>query len=423
MNTVVIGAQWGDEGKAKIVDILSEKADIVVRYQGGANAGHTVVHNDQKYILHLIPTGILHPDTICLIGNGVVVDLEALLQEIADLEALGIDTKGRIKISNNAHVLLPFHKMIDANFEESTDSTTIGTTKRGIGPCYTDKYNRVGVRISDLFWPEVFKKRLSENLATKNLIVSHLLKQEKIDINQVINQVESILPRIEPMVVNGVNYLHQQIAAGRKILFEGAQGTLLDVDFGTYPFLTSSNPTIGGVFTGTGINPAQITDIIGITKAYQTRVGTGPFPTELIGEPGEQLRRVGHEFGATTGRPRRCGWLDLVALKYAVMVNGFTQLALTKIDILDQYDEINLGIGYIYNGNELSEYPIDTHILGQCRVKYETLPGWGQSLTGLTNYADFPENAQKYIQYIEDFTRCRVGMVSTGPGRSEIVWR
>lgn len=420
-NTAVIGAQWGDEGKAKIVDILSEKADIIARYQGGANAGHTVISGDRKYIFHLVPTGILHPDKICVIGNGVVVDLEALLEEIETLKQEGVQIDGRIKIASNAHVVLPFHKLLDTVMEDQSGDQKIGTTQRGIGPTYTDKVSRVGIRVADLFKPDVLRERLSHNLQTKDVILTHLFKKDPISMADVLAYCQRMAGKIEGMVCDAPNYLHQAIGDGKSILFEGAQGTLLDIDFGTYPYLTSSNPTIGGVFSGTGINPGQLQHIIGIVKAYQTRVGTGPFPTECLDATGEKLRALGGEFGATTGRPRRCGWLDLVALRYAARINGFTQIALTKMDVLDHFDRVKVCRAYRFQSQEIVDFPTDSHDLARCEPIYEELPGWKTPVTGQRSFSDLAQPAVDFIQMIETWVDCPVTLVSTGPERSEII--
>ncbi len=422
-NAVVIGAQWGDEGKAKIVDILSEKADVVVRYQGGANAGHTVVKEDRKFIFHLVPTGMLHPGKMCVIGNGAVIDIEALLREIGELEQNGLEVRSRLLISGTAHVVLPFHKVMDSVMEDDLGEGKRGTTKRGIGPAYADKISRIGVRIAELFDVDVLRDRLKESLRYKNTLLQHLFHQEPIRIDDVLAYCQNMAEQIKGMVTNTTQYLHQAIGQDKRVLFEGAQGTLLDVDFGTYPYLTSSNPCIGGVFSGTGINPWQIQDIIGVVKAYQTRVGTGPFPTELTDTVGNRLREVGGEYGATTGRPRRCGWLDLVALKYAVQVNGFNQIALTKMDILDKFDRIYVCTHYRYRGESIDFFPQLTSELVQCEPVYEEHTGWDKPMSSLTEYADLPEKARAFIARIEEAVQIRVTMISTGARRSEIIWR
>lgn len=422
-NKVVIGAQWGDEGKAKIVDILSEEADIVVRYQGGANAGHTVVKDGKKYIFHLVPTGMLHPGKMCLIGNGVVVDFVELFNELKQLQDQGIDTTNRLKVSINAHVLFPFHKTLDASFEDANKEMMIGTTKRGIGPCYTDKINRCGIRVGDLFNIESLKNKLQLNLMSKNLILNNLYRQPSLSLDDLVRYCADIREKVKDMVVDSVEYLHNEIKNGKSILFEGAQGTLLDIDFGAYPYLTSSHPSIGGVFYGSGINPSQLKEIIGVVKAYQTRVGTGPFPTELTGELGQKIRELGAEYGATTGRPRRCGWLDLVSLRYSMRLNGFTQIALTKMDILDHLKEIYICKAYKLGSDIIDYYPMDTATLEKCTPIFEKLDGWGCSITGLTDYTKLPSAAKDYIKVIEDFVHCPVTMISTGAGRSEIIWR
>ncbi|OQY29599.1 MAG: adenylosuccinate synthase [Candidatus Cloacimonetes bacterium 4572_55] len=424
-NTAIIGAQWGDEGKAKIVDILSRDADVIVRYQGGANAGHTVVKDGVKFIFHLVPTGALYPDKTCVIGNGVVLDPEQLLEEISCLEEKGIFLKDRLKISGNAHIVFPFHKLLDSAMETDSAAQKIGTTLRGIGPAYTDKMRRIGVRIYDLYHPDVLKERLETNLKYKNAIIREIFHKKEILLEEILSYCMKIASRIESMVCDTGNFLHQRIREGDSILFEGAQGTLLDIDFGTYPYLTSSNPTIGGLFSGTGVNPGQLDEIIGIAKAYQTRVGDGPFPTELIDETGDKLRQSGNEYGATTGRPRRCGWLDLAALRYAVKINGFTRIALTKIDVLDKFDTIYICTGYQISEEEgsISRYPEDSTRLAQCQPIYKELPGWEGTVRGATDYKEFPKNARRFIEKIENFIHCQISLISTGPDRTEIVRR
>ncbi|HAW07589.1 MAG TPA: adenylosuccinate synthase, partial [Bacteroidetes bacterium] len=348
--TVILGTQWGDEGKGKIVDLLSDKYDIVARYQGGANAGHTVVINGKKFILHLIPSGILHPNTVCIIGNGTVIDPDALISEINTLEQEGIKVRDRLLISHKAHLIMPYHKLLDTISESTLSQKAIGTTGRGIGPAYIDKFTRVGIRIVDLLNLDTFTEKLRFNINEKNNLLRKLYQTNELNIDEIIHKYLEFDKIIDPYIKDTTTYLNQAIADGKSILAEGAQGAMLDVDHGTYPFVTSSNPTVGGACTGLGIPPTSINRIIGVVKAYSTRVGNGPFPTEQFDENGEQLRKIGDEFGSTTGRPRRCGWLDLFALKYSAMINGFKEIALTKIDVLENFETIKVCTGYNYQG-------------------------------------------------------------------------
>ncbi len=419
--TVVVGAQWGDEGKGKIVDVLSEDADIVARYQGGANAGHTIVVGNQQYILHLIPAGILHAKPICIIGNGVVVDPVALLEEIAMLQEHGIPIEGRLYISHKAHVIMPYHKALDAANERRQ---SIGTTGRGIGPAYADKINRTGIRIVDLLDPHHLEQKLRKNIAEKTALLQQYYGiTPNFDVEAMVQEYLAFDKKIDPYVRDVTGLLHQAIADGKNILLEGAQGALLDVDHGTYPYVTSSNPTSGGACTGVGIPPTVITEIIGIVKAYTTRVGNGPFPTEQTGAVGDQLRRQGQEFGATTGRPRRCGWLDLVALRYSAMVNGFTSIALTKLDVLSTFSEIPVATAYQVDGEILKSFPVDPPTLERVVPEYTTLPGWKTSLEGVRRFDQLPVQAQRYVGFIEEFLQVPVRMISTSPNRQDIVFR
>jgi adenylosuccinate synthase len=420
--TIVVGAQWGDEGKGKIVDLLSEKADIVARYQGGANAGHTIVINGKKTVLHLIPSGILQPDVQCVIGNGVVIDPAALMEEIRMLEENGVTIEGRLFISHKAHLIMPYHKMLDIAREKQS-SSAIGTTGRGIGPAYIDKANRVGIRIVDLLDRKVFEEKLRANVEEKNVVLKKIYDSEELNIEEIVAEYLSFDVSIDPYITDTTIFLNQAIADGRQVLMEGAQGALLDLDHGTYPFVTSSNPTSGGACTGLGVPPTSISRIIGVVKAYSTRVGNGPFPTELHDATGEQLRAEGHEFGATTGRPRRCGWLDLVALKYSVMINGITEIALTKMDVLNSFAEIRLCTGYTYNDKRLKSFPADCSTLDGLMPEYETMPGWQSSLAGMTSFDELPEAARNYIRRIEEYTGARVSIVSLSPDREDTIVR
>lgn len=418
---LVVGAQWGDEGKGKIVDLISQGADIVARYQGGANAGHTLVIEGKQYILHLIPSGILNPDVICVIGNGVVIDPVALEQEIQMLASHGIDVAGRLFISHRAHLIMPYHKMMDQVREKS--SNTIGTTGRGIGPSYIDKAKRSGIRIVDLLDRKGLEEKIRVNLKEYNDILTKIYSEEEMDVEQIIETYLNFDKTIDPYVTDTSLLLNQAIKEGKKVIVEGAQGALLDIDHGTYPFVTSSNPTSGGACTGLGIPPTAIKEIIGIVKAYATRVGNGPFPTELENEIGEQLRSQGHEFGATTGRKRRCGWLDLFALKYSVMVNGINNIALTKLDVLDNFETIKVCVGYKQNGKVLKSLPADVQSYENLELEYVEFPGWKTNLTGIREYDKLPENVKTYIKFIEDYTETKVGLISVSPDRADSILR
>ncbi len=416
--TVVVGAQWGDEGKGKIVDVLAQDAHIVARYQGGANAGHTVTYNGHRLVLHLIPSGILHPHVQCVIGNGVVVDPVALREELTMLAALGIETTGRLFISNRAHLIMPYHKLLD-QAQEHQSTHPIGTTGRGIGPAYIDKFRRTGIRIVDLLHRTIFEAKLRRNVEENNALLRMLYQTEELDIEAIVHEYLAFDAFIDPYVTDTAALLAEALRAGKSIIAEGAQGALLDVDHGTYPYVTSSNPTSGGACTGLGIPPTAITRIIGVVKAYTTRVGYGPFPTEETGAIGEELRRLGGEFGATTGRPRRCGWLDLVALRYSVMVNGITELALTKLDVLSHFAEIPVCTGYRIGQKRLRFFPPDCATLEQVEPEYTILPGWQQPLNGIERLEQLPTAARRYIAFIEDFVGVPVRMLSLGPERTE----
>jgi adenylosuccinate synthase len=416
---VIVGAQWGDEGKGKIVDLLSEDIDIVARYQGGANAGHTVVIGDQQYVLHLIPSGIFHPNVKCIIGNGVVIDPVALIEEIYQLQMFNYDLSGRLFISNNSHVIFPYHKIIDKLREQAIDK--IGTTGRGIGPAYIDKVSRIGIKVADLFNIDTFTKKLDSNLKYYNNLFEHIFKSEKIDKEKIISEYRHYIPIIKDYAVDTLLYLNNAIKDGKKILAEGAQGALLDVDHGTYPFVTSSNPTSGGACTGLGIPPTSIKSILGITKAYCTRVGNGPFPTELLNEVGENIRATGHEFGATTGRPRRCGWLDTVALKYSIMVNGIDSLAITKIDVLREFEEIFICVGYELKGKILTNFPTDFETLSEVKPIYERHEGWKTAISDCKSYDELPGKLKIYLDIIEEITETPISIISVGPKRDQTI--
>ena len=417
-HTAVVGSQWGDEGKGKIVDLLSEKADIVARSQGGANAGHTVILKGEEFILHLIPSGILHPEKICLIGNGVVTDLWRLQDEIEGLEKRNINVRDRLKISGLSHLVMPYHKWSEQHMEKLLGKNSVGTTLRGIGPTYTDKYSRVGIRIYDLYFPKLLKEKLELNYRLKKEAISDFGEGEYTDLNKLFDRLQEFAQYLKPMVVDAPIYVEKAHRNGKSILFEGAQGTLLDIDYGTFPYVTSSNTTVAGACTGLGVSPSYIGRVIGIVKAYQTRVGNGPFPTELDDSQGENLRAAGKEFGASTGRPRRTGWLDLVLLKYSVRINGMTDLAITKLDVLDDLDEIKVCTRY-----ELPEDRGEFLISNLDCVKpvYKTLPGWKKSIKGLTNFEDLPQQTKDYIKFIEDYVGCKASIISTGAGREETI--
>lgn len=417
--TVIVGSQWGDEGKGKIVDILSERFDIVVRYQGGANAGHTVEIGDKKFILHLIPSGILRENVLCVIGNGVVIDPKALLDEITLLEGMGIGIKNRLFISHNAHLIMPYHKLLDSLSESS--SSKIGTTGRGIGPCYIDKYARKGIKIVDLLDKKILEEKIKQNLEEKNNLLKKVYNQKELDVNEIIKEYLEFDDAIDQYITDAPLFLNSALDEGKSILLEGAQGALLDVDFGTYPFVTSSNPTSGGACTGSGIPPTRITSVVGVVKAYTTRVGLGPFPTELLDKDGEDLRKVGAEFGATTGRPRRCGWYDAFLVGYSRMINGIEKVAVTKLDVLSHFDEIKVCVGYEINGKLLKSYPTNESQMMQVTPVYETLPGWKSDLSNIISYDQLPAEAKNYLEFISQKSGFEIFMVSVGPRRDQTI--
>ncbi|MFD2531731.1 adenylosuccinate synthase [Gracilimonas halophila] len=418
---VVIGAQWGDEGKGKIVDLLSDKADYVVRFQGGANAGHTLKFDDKKFVLHLIPSGIFNGDADCVIGNGVVIDPIALVDEIKGVQEMGFSLEGRFFISQTAHVILPYHKLLDQLKEKRRGGDAIGTTGRGIGPAYVSKVSRVGIRMVDLLDREVLRKKIDQNLKDINFALENLYKEPPLKTDDLMEELEVSIKALEPFICNTTNLLHEGINNKKSILLEGAQGTLLDVDHGTYPYVTSSSPTSGGACIGSGIAPTALTNVMGITKAYCTRVGNGPFPTELLDETGEELRKKGAEFGATTGRPRRCGWLDLVALKYVVQLNGMNELTLTKMDVMDGFKEIKVCTSYRIDGKETDVFPLCLDEIEKIEPVYITLPGWKNSIEGITDWNDLPSTAQSYIRFVEEYLGVKFTIISTGPKRNETI--
>lgn len=417
---VVVGTQWGDEGKGKIVDVLADQADMVVRFQGGDNAGHTVIVNGNKHVLHLLPSGVLREEAECIIGPGVVCNPFVLLKEMETLKASGLSTD-HIRISDRAQMLLPYHCYQD-ELEEAVASTKIGTTKRGIGPCYQDKYARKGIRYHEFKDFEQFKKRLKENVERKNELFTKVYQAEPIDYEKMERDLEAIHDQIVPMLVESTHLVNEAIDEGKEVLFEGAQAAMLDINYGTYPYVTSSSPTSAGVTIGTGVAPSKLDQVIGVVKAYSTRVGEGPFVSELFDESGQWLQNKGHEFGATTGRPRRCGWLDLVVIKHAHMLNGLTDIVLTKLDVLDDLEEIKVCTGYELDGETITYIPSDPQDVAKAKPVYITLPGWKEDISAIKNYEELPENAKKYIQFIEEFVGVPVSMVSVGPDRNNNIY-
>lgn len=415
---MVLGTQWGDEGKGKIVDYLAQKADVVIRSQGGNNAGHTVVADGQSFALRLLPSGILFSEKTCIIGNGVVVNPEVLLEEIDGMVKKGV-TISKLEVSTRAHVIMPYHIRIDEEDEKLRGDDKIGTTKNGIGPCYADKINRVGIRIGDLMDRDVFYQKLKTNLELKNRLFATYYNCEGFDFEEIFTKYTALAERIRPYVKDTEYSANQYIKEGKKVLFEGAQATMLDLDHGTYPFVTSSNPTAGGACVGSGVGPRMMSNIIGVVKAYTTRVGAGPFPAEQSNKIGEYLRETGHEFGTVTGRSRRCGWFDSVVVRYAAMLNSLDYLAITRLDILDGLDTINICKGYMYKGIELKEYPESLNILQDVEPVYEELPGWKTDISGCKSYDELPENARYYVERISQLVGVPLGIVSVGPDRSQ----
>jgi adenylosuccinate synthase len=422
-NVIVLGAQWGDEGKGKVVDLLAERFDIVARYQGGHNAGHTVFIGEKKFILKLIPSGILRPGVTAVIGNGVVVDLAALAEEMAMLEAAGIDVQSHLRISNRAHVIFPFHRLVEKMSEARENRIPLGTTARGIGPCYEDKIGRRGIRIADLYDPASFRVLYDTLAEDKNTLAETFHLEGPIDYTAIRCQTELLAAQIRPLVCDTSALLRDAMAAGKRVLFEGAQGTMLDIDHGTYPFVTSSSATAGGACTGLGVPPTRIQGVIGVSKAYITRVGTGPFPSESNDAAGDLLRREGNEYGSVTGRPRRCGWFDAPLLRYTAMVNGFDSLFITKLDVLDQLAKIPVCVGYWLDGKEVDEMPATYRSLEGVEPLYEKLPGWQTSTRGVTRYEDLPEKARAYLTFLEERAGVEIGAISTGPERTETILR
>ena len=419
---VIVGAQWGDEGKGKIVDVLSENFSVVARYAGGHNAGHTVIINGKKFILQLIPCGILRPGCRSVIGNGVVLDPVALLKEVGALRETGVQVDGSLFVSNRAHVILPYHRMIELASENAPGRVKIGTTSRGIGPAYEDKMGRRGLRVADLLDLKLLRTHIENACREKNMIAHALFNSEPLDPDKMYQEYAEASAKVAPFVCDTAALLNQAIAGGQSVVFEGAQGTMLDIDHGTYPFVTSSSATSGGAVTGTGVAPTAITTVIGVTKAYCTRVGGGPFPSEAHDERGNLLRARGNEYGAVTGRPRRCGWLDLPLLRYAGMINGTSWLVVTKLDVLDELAEIPVCVGYKINGKETAEIPAHGSGYDAIECIYRTLPGWRTSTLGITGLDKLPKAAREYLDFLEKESGARVGMVSTGPGREQTMF-
>jgi len=421
-NLVVVGSQWGDEGKGRVVDLISNDVDIIVRYQGGNNAGHTIVFDGKKIVLHHIPSGILREDKVSVIANGVVIDPKILIEEMEGLRSSGYHIgPDNFKLSNRAHVIMPYHRQIDQEREKLKGNTKIGTTGRGIGPVYEDKYARRGIKLSDLVEPDRFLKRLKEVIIERNLYVTKVLESEPLDTEKIYEEYVEYGRYLMPYITDTSRLLNQYINEDKSILFEGAQGTLLDIDFGTYPFVTSSNTGSGGVTVGSGVSPKIIDHIIGVVKAYTTRVGEGPFPSEEYGDLENKLREEGSEFGATTGRSRRCGWLDIVALNYSVTINGLTALALTKLDVLSRFNTIKLCTGYKYNGEIIDYFPSDLDTLVNCEPVYEIVQGWNSDISNITDFKELPTQTIDYINKIEEYTGVPVWLISVGPSREKFI--
>jgi len=422
-NVIIIGTQWGDEGKGKIVDFLSERADVIARFQGGHNAGHTVVIKDEKFILHLIPSGILHKGKTCIIGNGVVVDPAALIEEINALRERGVEVGQNLLLSKNAHLIMPYHKAIEEGSEKLRGSKRLGTTGRGIGPAYTDKMARLGIRVADLLQPSVFMEKLKHNLADKNFLIENLYKLPAFKAEDVFNEYIGHAGKLSAHIADTDIVINKMISENKDVLFEGAQGTLLDIDHGTYPYVTSSSASSGGVCTGLGVGPTKISKVLGVVKAYTTRVGEGPFPTEIKDSLGVMLREKGGEYGATTGRPRRCGWLDTVILRHSVRINGLTGLAITKLDILDGLEKVKICTSYTFRGSHYEEFPKEISIFEECIPVYEELDGWNTSTSGTQKFTKLPKQAKTYLKKIENILGVEIQIISTGQRRDEIIER
>ena len=421
MSTVaILGTQWGDEGKGKIVDYLAQQAQVVVRSQGGSNAGHTVAVDGVEYKLRLMPSGILFKGTLNVVGNGVVFNPKVFLDEIQGMVDKGIDVSG-IRISNRAHVVLPYHNVIDGLMEEAKGDAKIGTTKNGIGPCYVDKMDRIGIRVCDFIDKEEFARKLKINLALKNDMIVKLYGGEPLDYDTLLEEYNGYADRLRPYVCDTISLLHDEIKAGKRVLFEGAQATMLDIDYGTYPYVTASHPVSGGVCVGAGVAPRDVHKVVGVVKAYSTRVGEGPFPTEQLNEIGDKIRDCGHEYGTVTGRPRRTGWLDAVIVKYACMLSGLDYMAITRLDILDTFEKIDMCVGYKYKGELLNEVPASLKVLAEVEPVYETFDGWMTDISGIRKYEELPENARKYLERMAEVTGIALGIVSVGPNRDQTI--
>lgn len=417
-SVVVVGTQWGDEGKGKITDFLSEHAEVIARYQGGNNAGHTIVFGGTKYKLHLIPSGIFYKEKICVIGNGMVIDPKALVEELKYLHDCGVSTKN-LRISNRAHIILPYHHKLDVLEEESKGANKIGTTKKGIGPAYMDKAARIGIRVADLLEPEVFREKLERNLKEKNRLLEKVYEVEGFNADKIADEYLKYGDEITRFVCDTSVVLNDALDGGRRVLFEGAQGVMLDIDQGTYPFVTSSNPVAGGVSIGAGVGPTKINHVVGVAKAYTTRVGDGPFPSELLNETGDQIREAGNEYGTTTGRPRRVGWFDSVVVRHARRVSGITDLSVNSIDVLTGIDSIKICVAYKYKGKIIEEFPASLNILAECEPVYEEMPGWHEDITAAKNLDDLPDNARHYLERITELTGISLSIFSVGPDRSQ----
>jgi len=420
--TVIVGTQWGDEGKGKITDLLARDMDMVVRYQGGNNAGHTVVIKDETFKLHLIPSGIFYTNVMCVIGNGVVIDPAVLIQEIETLKSKGHPVDN-LKVSSQAHVIFPYHRYMDQAQEKKREAGRIGTTARGIGPCYVDKFNRRGIRISDLYNERVFREKLAWNVEEKMFLLNKFYNMKKeISVDEVMNEYLGYAHSIKSYVVEeSTTLVNEAISKKKNILLEGAQGTMLDVDHGTYPYVTCSNPVAGGACVGAGIGPEMIDEVVGVVKAYITRVGSGPFPTEIPGPLGDQLRERGGEYGATTGRPRRCGWFDGVVMAHASKINGLTSLAITKLDVLDELDKIKICVAYDHKGKKIVDFPTDIYKLEECKPVYEEVPGWKEDTTKIKDYKDLPSNAKKYLDRLAKLANAKISLISVGAERGQII--
>jgi adenylosuccinate synthase len=420
--TIVLGAQWGDEGKGRVTDVFARSSDFVVRYQGGNNAGHTIIVGDERFALSLIPSGVMYPECTPVIGSGCVVDPKVLLGEIDMLAGRGVDPS-RLKVSGNAHLIMPYHRKLDAVMERYLGRNSIGTTKKGIGPAYTDKYARRGIRLQDLFDPKIFRGKVEAALEDTNRVLTRVYNQLPVEADEIIAEYMSYAERLEPYVTDTSLLLWEAIRDGKEVLFEGAQGTLLDIDHGTYPFVTSSNPTAGGALVGSGIGPKSIDRVVGVAKAYISRVGTGPFPTELHDEIGETMVELGGEFGTVTGRRRRCGWLDMVALRYAARVNSLTEIFLTKLDILSAFDTLKVAVAYESHGERHDEFPRQQRVLYECTPIYEELPGWSSDISGARSFDELPPAARDYVRFVEEHAGVPVGWISVGPERRQMLTR